>query len=94
MSTDNGAGKLGKLAFGLALGTVWGLSLFVVGLLGTFCDYGVSFVSAFGKVYLGFEPTVLGAFIGLLWGFFDFFIFGFLIALFYNWFSCCCKCGK
>lgn len=83
--------RLSKVCFGLALGTLWGLAMFVIGLFATYCNYGLAFVKSMGSVYLGFEPTLWGAFLGLIWGFVDFFLFGFLIALFYNWYCCCCK---
>lgn len=83
--------RLSKIAFGLSLGTVWGLGMFVIGLFGTYCDYGVAFIKSFSSIYIGYEPTLWGAFLGFCWGFLDFFIFGFLVALFYNWYRCCCK---
>lgn len=83
--------RLSKMAFGLSLGTIWGLSMFVMAILASCCKYGVGFVKGVGHLYIGYEASVGGAFIGLIWGFFDFFIFGFLIALLYNWFCCCCS---
>jgi hypothetical protein len=82
--------RMGKVALGLSLGTVWGLSMLVMGLLANFCGYGAEFVSAIGTMYIGYNATVLGSLIGALWGFVDMFTFGFLVAFLYNCFSGCC----
>ena len=91
MSGENSQ-KLSKLALGLSFGVVWGLSVFFMGLLAMCCQYGQPFVDAIGSFYIGYEATWLGSLIGALWGFVDFFLFGFFIALFYNIFLCCRCC--
>ena len=41
-------------------------------------------VHLFAKVYRGFDETLLGGFIGAVWGFFDGVVSGLLIAWIYN----------
>jgi hypothetical protein len=81
-------------SFGMAMGIVWAVSIFFVGLTAMWWGYGADFVGAMGKLYIGYKSTVLGSFIGLVYGFVDFFVFGFLIAWVYNACStgrCCMK---
>ena len=46
--------------------------------------YGKTVISIMSSVYLGYDATIPGLLIGAIWGFVDGYIFGFLIALFYN----------
>ena len=88
--------KLSLLALGLAFGVLWGVTVFIMGLIAYFFTYGKPFVAAVGSLYIGYEPTLLGAFFGGLIGFIDAFIFGFILAWLYNMFLCCCckkSCG-
>lgn len=84
--------KISKLAFGLSFGVVWALSVLFMGILAMYCPYGQPFVSAVGSFYIGYEATWMGVFVGALWGFVDFFFYGFFLALFYNLFLCCRGC--
>lgn len=84
--------KMNKCAFGLSLGVIWGLSVFFMAILAKCCGYGDGFVEGLGELYLGYDASILGALVGALWGFVDAFVFGFLAAWLYNFFSCCCKC--
>lgn len=83
--------KLSPMAFGLSLGVVWGVSVLIMGLLAHFFMYGTAFVTAMGAVYVGYEESILGSFLGALMGFIDAFIIGALMAWLYNMFSRCCK---
>ncbi len=89
--------KLHVLSFGLALGIVWSLSVFILGLL-AMTGYGAEFVKLIGSMYIGYTATIGGSFIGLAYGFIDMFIGGVIIAWLYNYFSrkTCksCKCCK
>ena len=87
--------RLGKVALGLSFGVTWALSVFALGILAIWCDYAASFVAAISLFYLGYKATLLGSLIGAVWGFFELFIFGFIIAFFYNCFSGhCCPYSK
>lgn len=79
--------KLDSIAFGLAFGLVWGVSILLMGLIAHFFEYGLDFVTNMGTVYLGYKNTFLGSLIGGVLGFLDGFIGGFLIATIYNWFA-------
>jgi hypothetical protein len=84
--------KLSPFAFGMSLGLVWGLSVFVTGLMAYYLSYGKPFVMAMSAMYIGYEPSVMGSLIGGAFGFVDGLIGGALIALFYNGFSQACGC--
>lgn len=86
--------KLSPMALGLSLGFVWGIAVLVMGLLAHFFMYGTAFVTAMGTVYVGYEESIAGSFIGALMGFIDAFIIGALIGWLYNTFSRCCKKNK
>ena len=81
--------KLSPVGLGMSLGVIWGLSLFLLGLLAYLCAYGQSFVSAVGSLYFGYEPSISGSILGGVIGFIDAFIKGFLIAWLYNKLNCC-----
>lgn len=70
---------------GFAFGVIWGLSLFILGLIAhSTIYYGHLIIQTLDSIYFGYEATVEGAFIGFLWGFCDAFIAGWLIAWVYN----------
>ncbi|MCH9755954.1 MAG: bacteriophage holin [Gammaproteobacteria bacterium] len=83
--------RLSPLAFGLSLGVIWGVSVLIMGLLAHYLSYGTEFVSAMGVVYIGYEPSIMGAVIGGIFGFIDALVGGALIAWLYNVFSGCCS---
>jgi len=84
-------GRLHVLSFGLAFGTVWGLSVLLIGLFAAFFGVGTPFVIMLGSLYHGFEASIAGSIVGLFWGFFDAFIGGVVFAYLYNWFSKHCS---
>ena len=84
--------KMNAVALGMALGIIWGVSLLLMGLVAYYATYGSEFVAAVGTVYLGYQPSILGAFVGGLIGFVDAFIAGALIAWLYNLFGGCKGC--
>lgn len=78
--------KLNALKFGVAGGILWGLSILVIALVNlyVFPGYAGLFLSVLASGYPGFEPTLWGSFIGLIYGFFDAFIGLTLFAWIYN----------
>jgi hypothetical protein len=84
--------KLSCCALGVAFAVTWGLAMFLLGLINMRCDWGSALLDVLSSVYIGFDFTLKGAFIGLLWGLLDGFIFGLLIALIYNFCICHCAC--
>ncbi len=81
--------KLHVPAFGLSLGLVWGVSLFVMAILAQY-GFGVNFVKAFGDIYIGYNATAVGGVVGALWGFVDLLVGGVIVAWLYNLFAGCC----
>ncbi|MCF7874174.1 MAG: bacteriophage holin [Candidatus Omnitrophica bacterium] len=75
--------KLKILAFGLALGILWGLGALVLGILAIF-GYGLTWVAVLSSVYIGYGATILGSLVGALWAFVDAFVGGVLFAWLYN----------
>ena len=76
---------LKKAALGCAFGVVGGLALFIFalvhllpGLRDLDTDGGIGLLEY--NFFSGYGPTVSGAFIGLLWGLFSGFVFGWLLA--------------
>ena len=83
--------KLSICNLGVAIGLVWGLGIFVLGLL-SMAQIGNPIIHVFGSLYIGYKATFLGCVLGFVWGFLHGFVNGALIAFFYNWCRCCCPC--
>ena len=77
---------LRKRALGMALGIIWGVSIFLVTIWAVARGHGET-LTLLGGYYLGYSMTYVGAVIGLIWGFIHGFIAGVLIAWLYNMFS-------
>ncbi len=73
-------------ALGLALGILWGLGVFFLGIAALVIpgQWGDQMVWILGNVYVGYDASVVGALIGAVWGFADGFIGGALLAWLYN----------
>ena len=80
--------KLKIVPFGLACGIVWGFGIMIAGFL-LYLSGSISqdFVNMMASLYIGYDGTVKGAILGLLWGFADGFVGGALLAWFYNIFA-------
>ena len=70
---------LHSVAFGMAMGVLWAFSMFLMGMLAMFGNWGVPFVELFSSFYIGYSATFMGSIIGAVWGFADGFIGGFLL---------------
>ena len=79
--------KLSPLALGMSMGVTWGVSVLIMGLLACYFMYGVAFVSAMGAVYIGYDASIAGSFMGGVIAFVDAFIGGAIIGWLYNIFS-------
>ncbi len=75
---------LSKRALGMAFGIVWGFG----SLLGTWFilifDVEGSFFDRLHLFFLGYSVSLIGSFIGLLWGYVFGSVVGFTLALIYN----------
>lgn len=88
--------KLHVFSFGFALGIVWGVAMLITGLVAWGTGYGAGFVETMRTIYIGYDATLPGSFIGGAWGFADMFLMGVIIAGLYNLFllaSCKDKCA-
>ncbi|MCP5506421.1 MAG: bacteriophage holin [Chlamydiales bacterium] len=74
--------KGGRL--GLAGGILWSLCMFVCTILAMYTGYSYSFLTLFKEIYPGYSVSWGGAFLGLVYGFFDAFIGLYLFAFIYN----------
>ena len=80
-------GRLNAKAFGLAFGILWAGGILFMGLMAMFCNWARPFVDVVSVMYVGYGATALGCLIGVVWGFIDAFIGGFLLAWLYNQFA-------
>ncbi len=77
--------RLNPIALGIALGAVWGGSLFVTTWVSYYTGYGRLFLEVLaGSIYPGYSITPLGSFLGLFYGFLDGFISASVIGWIYN----------
>lgn len=75
--------KLDVLALSVSLGIVWGLVVMCLAWCAMF-GWGSKVVDVISSIYIGYDATVVGGFVGLAWGFVDCFILGAILALIYN----------
>lgn len=77
--------RLKPVALGVALGSVWGLSLFITTWISYYTGYGKLFLEVLAQsIYLGYTITPIGSLFGLIYGFFDGLISATLIGWLYN----------
>lgn len=82
---NNNSCKLQPLILGISAGILWSISIFLMGVLALYFNYGEGFVLTLGKnYYLGYSSTILGSLIGAAWAFIDAFIGGFMLGWLYN----------
>ena len=75
--------KFSPNALGVAIGALWATYVLFCGITAMF-GWGVALVDALSSLYIGYGPSILGAIIGAVWGFFDGYIAGVAIAWIYN----------
>ncbi len=75
--------KFQPLALGMAIGILWAVSVFLLGLFAMF-GWGGALVETLGSLYLGYGASIVGAIIGVIWAFVDGFVAGVVIAWIYN----------
>lgn len=84
---------LHPVSLGFSVGILWGLYVFLIGLLAWLSGYGIEFVKFLGGIYIGYAPTLGGSLAGAVWGFVKGFVGAALVAWLYNCFACK-SCGK
>jgi len=78
--------KLNAKALALTSGILWGLAVFIITIWLLISGSEGHTISLLGKFYIGYCLSWGGAFIGLIWGFVDGLICGFIFAWLYNLF--------
>jgi hypothetical protein len=77
--------KLNIKSFALACGILWSISMLICTFWVIYLGDGTNaFLEAFSDFYFGYTISIGGAFVGLLYGFFDGLIGGFIFAWLYN----------
>ena len=75
--------KLQPVPLGLAVGILWAVSVFILGLT-AMGNWGGGIVAALGTLYIGYGPSIVGAIIGAIWAFVDGLVAGVIVAWLYN----------
>ncbi len=77
--------KLDAKSLALAIGIMWSIGVLSLSLIALVSqDYLHNIVGFLSSVYIGYDLSFIGIIIGMIWGFFDAAIGGFLIAWLYN----------
>jgi len=79
--------KLGVISFGLALGAACAVFVFFLGIVAAFFEWGIVLAATLSSFLIGFGPSFVGSIAGAVWAFVVGFIFGLLVAWFYNRFQ-------
>jgi len=76
--------RLHAIGFGVAMGLLWSICVMIMALIAMTGDWGAEFVRWLGSLYIGYDASISGAFVGLAWGFVDGFVCGAILAWLYN----------
>jgi hypothetical protein len=76
--------KLNPKALALTSGIIWGLIFFIATIWLLIIGSTGKTIIKFNEFFIGYSFSIGGAFIGLLWGFVDGAIIGFIFAWLYN----------
>lgn len=77
--------KIRPIALGIALGVVWGGSIFITTWVSYYTGYAKLFLEVMaGSIYPGYAITPGGSFLGLLYGFLDGLLGGAVLGWIYN----------
>ena len=79
--------KLNAKSFALTCGLLWGFGLLMLTWWIILLDGPTGQATLIGKIYRGYNLSIGGGLIGLVWGFFDGLITGFIFAWIYNFFT-------
>ncbi|PIS03093.1 MAG: hypothetical protein COT85_03445 [Chlamydiae bacterium CG10_big_fil_rev_8_21_14_0_10_42_34] len=85
---------LSPFRLGAAGGIVWGACMFICTVLAIYTGYSKDFLMTMMSIYPGYDISWGGAFLGLVYGFFDAFIGLMLLAWFYNKMGSCKECSR
>ncbi len=75
---------LNQMKFGLAGGIVCGVFFFLATLIAIYTGHGAATLGMMKEMYPGYDLTIVGSFIGLIYGFIKSFVSFFVFAWLYN----------
>ena len=78
--------KLNAKSLALTSGILWGLAVFLGTIWLLIIGAGGKTISTLSNFYFGYQFSIGGAFVGLIWGFVDGAICGLIFAYVYNYF--------
>jgi hypothetical protein len=78
---------LDVLSLGAAVGITAATFIFLLGIFASLTGWGAPMAGALSSMFIGFGPSIAGAVAGAVWGFFDGFVAGAMIAWLYNRFT-------
>lgn len=76
--------RLNGKAFGLSCGILWGATVFLATLAVVIRGGTGELTGKLARYYIGYQTTIPGAFIGLVYAFIHAFIFGLIFVAIYN----------
>lgn len=76
--------RLSVISFGLAVGATAALYVFLLGISAGLFGWGLIAVQVLSNLFIGYEPSFVGAIAGGVWAFVDGLVGGILIAFIYN----------
>ncbi len=90
MGCHKTSSRLSICALAIAAGFTWGAGVLLLGLIAMQYEIGKPLIASLGSIYIGFEATLTGSFIGAGWAFADGLVAGLFFALVYNFVLCVC----
>jgi hypothetical protein len=75
--------KLSVKGLTISIGVLWSFCTLLMGVTAMF-GYGTLFVKDLSTIYLGYDATPIGILLGLVYGFLDGAVAGFIISCLYN----------
>ena len=76
--------KLNPCKLGVAAGILWSVIIFSMTWISMYTGYGMFWLSQWMDIYPGYDLSVAGSFIGLVYGFIDGFVCLFILGWLYN----------
>ena len=74
-------------ALGISAGIIAAAAVFIMTLLAAGTGYGSAMMTMYGTIHPGYSISVLGAFVGIIYGFICWFVAGYVLAWLYNRFE-------
>ena len=79
-TTGPALGRLGVMSFGVACGITLAIAVFLLAIATALFGWGIGVVQVLSTLYIGYEPSFVGAVSGAVWAFVDGFIGGAVLA--------------